>query len=425
MYGVRRRFQLTILPGLVVLVLLFSPVLAPVAAQDTGSEIPPALAEQMRNLEQITSTLRDLSITRDIDHAFPTRAETIAYLQDVYDRQLPQAEIERTTAFYVVLGLLPADIDLRQVYLDLLGSQVAGFYDPDTRTMNVIPLLGEDTGSGLSLTEQIIYVHEFTHALQDMHFDLNAILPEDLSTLSPDRALAITSLVEGDATSVMEVYLQQAAANNPLAALSLLGETALSGNLLPPSDVPRILLDELTFPYEAGLNFVTQVWGSRGWDGVNAVYSDLPTTTEQIMHPQKYLDGEVALPVDLSAVDPGAGWEMVWDTTLGEFYLREYLRQFTEYDTAAQRAASGWGGDAFRVWRNGDDLAFTLRIVWDTPKDASEFEEVYTASGAFSPDCAAVAAGMLCAVMTPDGATVIAGAPKVELARSLIGQAGG
>jgi len=391
-------------------------------APSAAAEIPPALLAQMQTIETATSILRDLPETAPIERAFPTRAQTIAYLEDLYNRELPQDEIDRTTDFYVALGLLPADIDLRQVYLDLLGSQVAGFYDTDTRTMNVIPLTGDDPGQRLSLLEQTIYAHEYTHALQDMHFDLDAVLPDTVGREAPDRALALIALIEGDATAVMQVYLQEAAADSPAAALSLLAETALAGALTMPSGIPDILTRELLFPYEAGLTFVSTVWSDGGWEAVNAAYTTPPTTSEQIIHPQKFLDGEGAIAVDLGDATPGESWMLVWDTTLGQFYLREHLRTVTEFDTAAARASIGWGGDALRVWRADDGgRAFALRLAFDTPADLDEFVAVYDeATGAFAESCGVLVESVLCAVRDGDQ-IVIASAPDIETARLLIG----
>ena len=62
-------------------------------------------------------------------------------------------------------------------------------------------------GQPLSFTDQITYVHEFTHALQDQYFDLNTLLSPQVED-NPDQALAVTSLVEGDATASMTLYMQ-------------------------------------------------------------------------------------------------------------------------------------------------------------------------------------------------------------------------
>jgi hypothetical protein len=347
------------------------------AAQD---EIDPELLEQMHTLEQVTENIRNLPATSEIDHRFPTREETIAYLRETYSREFPPEEFARLARFYIALGLLPAGTDLQEVFLRLLGSQVAGYYDPDTETMNVLPTTGDDPGSELSITEQVIYVHEFTHALQDMHFDLDSLLEAPEIADHPDRSLAALSLVEGDASAAMTLYLQEVAARNPMAALSLLVEGLQSGGLFLPEGIPQILVDELMFPYQDGMNFVIALSQDGGWERVNEAYANPPTTTEQILHPEKYVTRETGQDVELvdASAALGDGWLADWDTTLGEFYLRKHLDLHLSSSQAAS-AASGWGGDRFRVYYNADtgEIAWALRTAWDNNDAYREFIELY------------------------------------------------
>src|SRR5690606_21462258 len=183
-------------------------------------------------LEDITRQLRELD-GEPVERAFPTREETIAYLRETIDQQLPLDEADRYRDFYVALGLLEPAIDLRDVYLSLLSAQVAGFYDTDTQVMNVLPAQGE-LASELSLLEQIIYVHEYTHALQDQFFGLEQYLDDEEVVKHPDRALAAVALVEGDASAVMNVFAQEVITRNPLAVFQILGQGLQAGNLFLP-----------------------------------------------------------------------------------------------------------------------------------------------------------------------------------------------
>ncbi len=396
-----------------------------VGAINAQEDVDPQLETQMVGLETITQTLRGLDALETVERVFPTRAETIDYLRDLYERELTIDEAERWHDFYVALGLLSPDIDLRQVYLDLLGSQVAGFYDTDTKTMNVLPTVGDDPGTSLSLSEQIIYVHEFTHALQDQHFTLDSLLEAANAEINPDQSLAVTSLVEGDASAVMTLYSQEVARRNPLAALGMLAEGLQAGNLFLPPGIPNILVRELMFPYEQGMNFVVALYEEGGWEAINAAYDSPPTTSEQIFHPEKYIEGEGALSVELTDFSAalGEGWTEVLQTTVGEFYLREMLR--TELaDSRASRAAAGWGGDHFRVYRSGDELAWGLLILWDSTAEAVEFADLHAAyaDDRFSAEavdgCWTDASGVLCLNLAGDQ-TLIVSAPSVEAAQAI------
>lgn len=413
-----------------VLVLLLALLVSSGAAgaqEATPEAIDPALAEQMTELEQITQNLRGLSEEKPVEHKFPTRQETIAYLRAVYDREFPQEAFARLARFYVALGLLPADIDLQSVYLNLLNSQVAGFYDPETETMNVIPTVGDDVGTALSFTEQIIYVHEFTHALQDQHFHLANLQTPEVEAI-PDQALAVTSLIEGDATATMTLFTQNVTMSNPLAALGILIEGVQAGNLSLPDGIPPILVDELLFPYDEGVDFILALYQSGGWDAINAAFGQPPTTSEQILHPEKYLAGEGAQAVTLADASAalGAGWSDVWESPLGEYYLRAHLKTELGSDQAAA-AAAGWGGDDFRIYSDGaQQLAWALRLSWDTPADQSEFAAAYADFGsqrfggsADANGCWQDASAALC--LTSGETTLVVSAPTLAQAQALAG----
>lgn len=408
------------------ILLLVASGVQPALAQDTTTTISPALEDDMSALEAITRTLRGLD-GEPVERAFPTREETAAYLRESIDQQLPIDEAGRYRDFYVALGLLEPGTDLRAVYLTLLSAQVAGFYDTDTKIMNVIPSKGA-LADDLTLTEQIIYVHEYTHALQDQFFNLDRYLDDEETTGNPDRALAAISLVEGDATAVMNLYTQEVIARNPLAVFQILGEGLQAGNLFLPPGTPAILSRELIFPYEDGMQFVVALYQAGGWDAVNAAFENPPATTEQVMHPDKYLAGEAAIPASLNDATAalGDGWTTRWDTTLGEWYLREHLRtQLPNSD--ARAAADGWGGDRFQVYASADDsaLAWALRLVWDTPADEAEFEAAYRQfaetrfGGTASDNCWSDDTAALC-MPERDGETLIAQAPTVEQAQAIL-----
>jgi hypothetical protein len=394
-----------------------------------ADEIDPQLQAQMDEMEAWTEAQRGLTLETPITRQFPTREEVQAYITDVYETQLSPELARQSLVFYAAVGMLPVETDLIEMFINVMGSQIAGFYDPETREMNVIPLGDDETGDRLSLLERTIYVHEYTHALQDEAFDLDNFVGTDELMAHPDRAVAALSLVEGDATLVMTVYLQAVVAENPFAALSVLTESLTAAPL--PEGIPDSLLRELMFPYEAGMSFVGALYAEGGWEAVDAAFDSPPTTTEQILYPEKYFDGEAAQVVEVSPVGDilGDEWELLWDTSLGEFYLTEHLRSRLEADTA-RTAAAGWGGDAFQVYATPDnEIAWLLIPVWDSEADWQEFVDAYRQfAAAFAGEdgatwlgdnieCYENADGALC--MESD-ALFIAYAPTMEQAAAMV-----
>ncbi|MBC7813069.1 MAG: hypothetical protein H7175_18070 [Burkholderiales bacterium] len=408
-----------------------------VAAQETPPVVSAALQGQMDQIESTTSTIRGLDSTDPIERDFPTRADLREYVNTVLDEEMNPELAARLLLFYAAFDLLPPDADLRELYETLLNAQIAGFYDIDTRIMNVVLFSGDTPGDQLPVMEQIIYSHEYVHALQDMHFGLETLgLTSEQSINEPDRTMALQALIEGDATQVMNQYAIVATQDNPMAVFSILGSALQSGGLFLPQGTPPVIANELMYPYLAGAEFVAALYGRGGWAAVDGAYVDLPQSTEQILHPDRYFAGDEPIAVTLRPDDTdytaalGEGWSLVWDRTMGEFYLREYL------DTqlagrSARMAAEGWGGDRYLIFHNEETggLAWVVRFVWDTPEDAAEFAEAFAEFGntrfeaektELSDDCWTSDAEALCIVDEGENGHLLAFAPSQAAAQALM-----
>ncbi|HEX3427427.1 MAG TPA: hypothetical protein VHS36_01365 [Candidatus Limnocylindrales bacterium] len=271
-------------------------------------------------------------------------------------------------------GLLPADASLTDLYVSLLGSQVAGLYSPEDKKLYVVSKSG-----GLGPTEKVTFSHEFTHALQDQNFDLGSLKLDEVG--QGDRSFARLSLVEGDATLTMSQWEIRNLSQAELG--QMLSGAGTDESLKVLMAMPPILRESLLFPYTVGLGWVSGLQASGGWQAVDAAFAHPPSSTEQIIHPEKYANGEQPIPVDLPkdlATRLGTGWKVALQDTFGEFQMQVWLKQNTTVPAAtAIDAAAGWGGDRVAVV-NGPNGSWgvILRTSWDTDADASAFESVAT-----------------------------------------------
>jgi hypothetical protein len=272
------------------------------------------------------------------------------------------------------LGLLPADASLTDLYLSLLGSQVAGLYSPDDKKLYVVSKSGS-----LGATEKVTFSHEFTHALQDQNFNLGSLHLDEVG--QGDRSFARLSLVEGDATLSMTQWELQNLTQAELG--QILAGASSDQSLKVLLSMPPILRESLLFPYTVGLGFVQGMQSTGGWEAVDRAFARPPDSTEQIIHPEKYAAGEAPIPVDLPKNLParlGTGWKVGLEDTFGEFQMQVWLKQNTTVPAAtAIDAAAGWGGDRVAVV-NGPNGTWgvILRTSWDTDADAAAFESVAT-----------------------------------------------
>lgn len=268
---------------------------------------------------------------------------------------------------YALLGLLEKGVDLWTFYRDLYSEQVAGYYDARTDRMVIV------AGAGWTGVERLTYVHEFTHALQDQTYDIEAGLgySQEVCREAADRCQALSALIEGDATLVEEQWLRTFAKPEDLQDL-----LALSATLESPvfDSAPTFLKKDFLFPYEFGLEYVRALYLRGGWAAVDRAYRDPPQTTEQILHPGAPLAPPANVDLGDLALSLGDGWRKLGGGVLGEWYTRLML-EAQRPAGEAETAAAGWGGDAYLALRNeaSGEEALTLLTVWDRPIDASEF----------------------------------------------------
>jgi len=131
------------------------------------------------------------------------------------------------------------------------------------------------------------------------------------------------------------------------------------------------------FGYSIAARFVKAIKDAQGWDGVNSMYANTPKSTEQVLHPEKYLANEQPVEVTIPDVAGllGVGWSASNSDTVGEFGILLGLLSNDKSGPLAEAAATGWAGDKLVLIGNKDSQkAFAIhKAAWDTAKDAQEF----------------------------------------------------
>jgi hypothetical protein len=283
-----------------------------------------------------------------------------------------EEEVEDLSRTLQALGLIKPTYDLYTNILNGLTDSLGGFYLPWTEQIFVI-------GNRFSGIERWVFSHEYGHALVDAHYDVGSAGVYPLCQLTEDQCNAVQALVEGDATLVMTQWWLQYASPRDY-------EDILNYNpphrTLPDQYPPPYSLPDSSFPYDQGLEFVDFLHQRGNWAEVNKAYQRLPQSTEQILHPEKYLANEG--PVAVAAADLAPvledDWRKLEQNTLGEWTT--YLLLAYSADLASQididqaeSAAAGWGGDTYLVYYS-DELKETVmaaRWLWESQGHADEF----------------------------------------------------
>ena len=349
---------------------------AAVASPTPGGSQAPA-ADVYAAIRRDVETIRGLEPAADVDPVTIDEDKLRANLTSEFDKENTAADLKFSEETLILLGLLPEGTSLREITLDFQGSQVAGYYSPDRKELFVVSRTG-----GLGPAEKVTYAHEFTHQLQDQNFPLLSLLGE--SPHNSDGALAKLSLIEGDAVSVQTAWTLASLTPEEMGQLFT---AALDPKALEALQrAPAYLRETALFPYTIGLAFVQSLIASGGsYGAVNDAFGKSPDSTEQIIHPEKYVAREapvsVKLPTDL-ATKMGTGWTEAGQDTLGEFVFRLWLTQNGVPTATATPAVAGWGGDRLVLLR-GPSGERTIGIVtaWDTEADATEFGSAASIAG--------------------------------------------
>ena len=311
------------------------------AVGDTGAsraEFDRVVAELSRYVEQA----RGLSFTQ---------TPKVTVLEDApFEQRLAQgASAEAVSALsgriatFKALGLIPKDFDPADEEDDSSG--VLGFYDATTKELYV-------RGFGLSPHAKFVLVHELTHALQDQHFDLNRV---DFS--GGDVALGARSVIEGDAERVARGYMSTLSSFEQDVVQR---EAERMGDDMYAPD--EFYLNFSSFPYIVGKSFANSLVEAGGQATLDSAFRQFPISSEQIMHPDRYLAGDRPETV----ARPAAGGPVVDQGTLGEYELIVILASAIDVDTAID-VGTMWGGSRYVTWTRGSTVCTTVRLVMEGP----------------------------------------------------------
>jgi len=343
------------------------------AGEPADADPGQALIALGKRVEARVAQLRGLAVLEPIRWEVTNRASVRAYLAKTLAEQYAPGELAKEGLAMTALGLVPPDLDYPTFVVGLLEEQIGGYYDPKRKTFFLADWIAPEV-------QETVIAHELCHALQDQHFGLDKFaqrLPGD-----SDGMLAHSALVEGGATLLMMLYATQAAGvevdpnmldlDGPMGSLML----GMSSAQFPEfSKAPRALRESLMFPYIKGLRFVAFGRREGGWKRIDACYKDLPASSEQVIHPEKYFDRrDPPTPVQLGFLDglvPEA-WELVYEDVLGEFTSALLLDAVGDR-SEEKRAAAGWDGDRVRIYQRSGRLAWVGSWIFDTETDAVEF----------------------------------------------------
>ena len=354
---------------------------------DPPATIDPTVAALVAKVDDVAkevAKVRGLPLKKKIASDVVDRDQLKARLVKLANEDKTKAQTAAEGLALKRWGLVPGDVDYEALVIGVLDDQIAGYYDPKIKQMTFV----SSSVSSDPTWGELVLAHELDHALQDQSFDLEKYetVPDDVG----DASTARHAVVEGDGIALMiEVLLARngttAPWSNPAIASLIAKEMAEPGNGDSLDRAPVVLHDQMVFPYRAGFTFVAALRRTQPWSAIDAVFARPPRSTEQVLHPERYLADEI--PTAITIAPPpalaAAGFAVAHSTVWGELGVSGFLRTHGIADVVATEAADGWGGDRVVVLARGaasGGNAVTdprraiglARSAWDTEADASE-----------------------------------------------------
>jgi len=368
--------------------------------EETEQKISPREAEELfRSVDEIlqfASKDSSLPIKQPVKRMLTSRDQVVAYITKHMAEDEDAQRLRRSELVLKKFGLLPRDFDLQTFLLALLREQVAGYYDPKTKTVNLLDWVDVEQ-------QRPVLAHELTHALQDQSFGLEKWMKAGAGDLAANRkdstqadiesdeaAAARQAVVEGQAMVVLIDYMLEPTGQS-LKDSPQIVEALKQGMLVGTADsiqfhnAPLYLKEALTFPYRYGIDFVADVLARDGKEKAFAgVFASPPRTTREIMEPKTYLSAEhleaMRLP-DFQKIFKS--YDLFDSGAVGEFDVAVLIDQYAG-SKASHDLYPHWRGGYYYAARPKSNADGTLGLLyvsrWSSPQAAGEFAAIYARS---------------------------------------------
>ena len=352
------------------------PVPSPEKAKprETPVQDDPRIVELADRIFSEISKARGFKVKRPIAKVFVKRKEIDTRALRISESRNPPAELDSERKLLFKLGLIPQQYDLAEFLRKAAMLSTISVYDPQTKVLYIADSLEDEKEEAILSS----LVPDLAYAFLDQHFGIS--LEHTRVEGNQDASIARWAVVSGDALHAVFNYKLGSSAFSRVKVRDIRRFFRFLIEEQMADDTPQALMDLGLFSGVSGFSFMQFYVKWNGWETADRLYSDLPISTEQIMHPDKYV-GSRDDPTEVKEQAPpdvlSPSWKRVYSNTLGELMLYLHLKEFIS-EQQAKWGAQGWDGDRLELFENPDGkLTLVLRSVWDSEKEANQFSQAY------------------------------------------------
>ena len=331
-----------------------------------------------------------LPIEHQVKRHLITRESVEKYIDKRMKDDKDAQRLEQSRLVLEKFGLLPPDYDLHGEFLRLLGEQVAAYYDPKTKSVNLLDWVPPDT-------QKPVLAHELTHALQDQKIGLEKWeragakddnpLPDQQEYVVEEAQAARQCVAEGQAMIVLLNYSLAPLGKDVVSAPEIFN--AMRAGMADDKDspvfaaAPMFLRESLMMPYTWGTDFVRTVLAKKGKDAAfGGMLENPPVDTRQVMEPETYLSNQAVAPLTIPDVDQlvAPDYKRFDFGGMGEFDVYLLAKQYGG-DNAPKEHYPHWRGGYYFAAHAKDapkeQIAMLYFSRWDSPQAAHAFAKMY------------------------------------------------
>jgi hypothetical protein len=363
-------------------------------ASEPQTRITKAQAKELfRSVDEIlefASHDTGLPIQHKVKRNLITREAMEHYVDKRMKDDKDAQRLEQSRLVLEKFGLLPPGYDLHSEFLRLLGEQVAAYYDPKSKSVNLLDWVQPDI-------QKPVLAHELTHALQDQKVNLekwelaggkdDGPQPDQQEQIVEEAQAARQCVTEGQAMVVLLDYTLAPTGKDILTAPEIVDvmRASMADNKDSPvfAAAPMFLRESLVMPYTFGLEFVRTVLAAKGKDAAYAgMLENPPIDTRQIMQPETYLMKQDVAPLTIPDLDKLVvpDFERFDFGGMGEFDIYLLAKQYGG-DAVPRNYYPHWRGGYYFAARAKSGpkgpIAMLYFSRWDSPEAARDFAKLY------------------------------------------------
>jgi hypothetical protein len=388
-------------------VLLFACVLPAVAGERAMSE--PEKQELRQSIGKILAYFEEsfgLKAKSPIQLEFttPEKILEVAQQEAAQEDATTRRAVLSSELLLKKLGFVPRDFDLTRYRVQSSPKMRLAYYNHDDKKLYLLDTLAKGQ-------REAVLVHELMHAVEDEHVPLGPYMrggTEEQTLMAnldeerydpnfDDGVLARQAVIEGHAMFATRQYLYLQVENAPRSrSYSVQQEFNRLMSLAFPSlrkeskellkRTPPYILRISEFPYwSGGYTFVHEL-NERGGRKLafDKALEQPPSSTRQILMPEKFASGETAPRLRLPKLGPLlAGHKLLRVETAGQFDVMLLADQFAGSDTAAKLGPK-WRGGTWYIFTRASgqkpdmqDVELVYVSQWQNEGAAQDFAKLY------------------------------------------------